>query len=268
MASSESYKDPDDMIVRGQYKSSPFGRAVFVGLRALDPLLQYSILSRHAGITWIPGLLGGALLPATGAEYLLRPANNGLIFDLPPYQSLLLAFSVGSVMKQSFWALAIGQEELSPGNAALISLFTTIKNSIISTAAMWTLTSVNPQASAATDLLKSPYVAVGLTMYVTGILAETISEIQRKSFKKDERNKGKPYSGGLFSLARNINYGAYAVWTAGFALVGGGPALALVIGGFHFWDFAKRAVPAMDRYCTKRVKMTPILPIPRRSKHS
>ena len=253
MASNEGHQDPDDLITRGTYKPTPFGRALFTGLRALDPVIQYSILSRHAGISWIPHRLGGALLPATGATDFLRPANTGLLLDLPPYQSLLLCMSIGSMLKQNFWALAIGQEELSASNAIFIATFNTMTDSLISTLALWTLSSVNPAGSTMFELLKSPYVAVGLALYLTGILTETVSEIQRSRFKKDARNKGKPYSGGLFGLARNINYGGYALWRTGYALVGAGLPLALFIGGWHTYDFVQRAIPALDRYCAKRV---------------
>ena len=252
MDSKEESKATGDLVPRGSFKPSPFGRAVFVGLRAIDPLIQYTILSRHAGISWIPQLLGGALLPATGAAYLFRPANTGLILDLPPYQSLLLCMSIGSMLKQSFWALAIGKEELLTSSAVIIATFATIMNGLNGALAMWTRTSVNPTASTVTELLKVPTIAAGASLFVTGVLVETVSEIQRSRFKQDPRNKGKPYAGGLFSLARNINYTGFTLWKTGYALVAAGPAYGLLVAAFHFYDFSQRAIPILDDYCAKR----------------
>ena len=57
---------------------------------------------------------------------------------------------------------------------------------------------------------------VGQACFWMGILVELISELQRKSFKDDLANKGKPYAGGLFSLARSVNYGGYTLWRGGY----------------------------------------------------
>ena len=255
MTSNEGYqrKDPNDLITRGSYTPTPLGRTLFVGLRAIDPLIQYSILSHHAGISWIPGTFGGALLPTTGTKSLLHPASTGTLLDLPPYQSLLLCMSIGSMLKQSYWLLAVSKDEMPAGSAVIIALLNTVLNTLNSSLALWTLTSVNPNASNVSELLKSPYIVTGLAMYLIGIFTEVVSEIQRRNFKRDLRNKGRPYAGGLFSLARHINYAGYSLWRAGFALVAAGPAWAVVIGGWSAYDFATRAIPVLDRYCTGRV---------------
>ena len=255
MTSNEGYqrKDPNDLITRGSYTPTPLGRALFVGLRAIDPLIQYSILSHHAGISWIPGTFGGALLPTIGTKSLLDPA--GTLSSLPPYQSVLLCMSVGSMLKQNYWLLAVSRDEMPARSALLIALLNTVFNGLNSSLALWTFTSVNPNASTLSELFRSPYVAIGLALYLIGILTETISEIQRRNFKLDGRNKGKPYAGGLFSLARHINYTGYSLWRAGFALVAAGPAWAVVIGGFLVYDFSTRSIPILDRYCSGRVSL-------------
>ena len=139
------------------------------------------------------------------------------------------------------------------GSAVVIALVNTVLNGLNSSLAVWTLTSVNPSASTVSELFKSPYIAAGVALYLIGIVTEVVSEIQRRNFKRDERNKGKPYAGGLFSLARHINYTGYSLWRAGFALVAAGPAWAVVIGGWSVYDFSTRAIPVLDRYCTGRV---------------
>lgn len=241
-----------DLIPRGSYKPSPFGRSLFVSLRAIDPLIQYAILSRHAGISWIPQLLGGVLLPATGAASFWRPATTGALHVLPPYQSLLLFMSIGSMLKQCYWTLAIGKEEFLPSSAVFIAGFNILMDSLNSALALWTRTSLNPSASTVPELLQTPYIAVGLALFLTGIFTETYSEIQRSRFKDDKRNKGKPYAGGLFGLARNINYTGFTLWKTGYALVAAGPIFGVVIGAMHLYDFSQRAVPILDEYCAKR----------------
>lgn len=155
-------------------------------------------------------------------------------------------------MKQSYWAVAIGREEMLLGSAVTIAAFATLMNSIFNALAMWTRTSVNPNASSMTELLQIPYIAAGTALFVAGIAIETISEIQRTRFKDDQRNKGKPYAGGLFGLARNINYTGFTLWKTGYALVAAGPLFGIVIAAMHFYDFSQRAVPVLDQYCAKR----------------
>lgn len=245
----------NDLVARGSYKPSPLNRSVFVGLRVIDPLIQYAILSKQVGISWIPRLFGGELLPADGAANLLRFGKSGVHLNLPPeppYYGLLLCISIVSAMKQTYWAMAIGREEMLLGSAVTIAAFATLMNSLFNALAIWTRTSVNPTASTWTELLQTPYIAAGTTLFLAGIAIETISEIQRSRFKDDQRNKGKPYAGGLFGLARNINYTGFTLWKTGYALVAAGPPFAIVIAAMHFYDFSQRAIPVLDEYCAKR----------------
>ena len=242
-----------DLITRGSHRPTPLGSSLFLALRAVDPFIQYAILSQHTGISWIPRLLGGSLLPATGLSTVgLRPANAAFL-DLPPYQTLLLGMSVGSMLKQSFWLTAVSKEEMLPGAAAVIATFNTVLNGLNAVLALWTVTSINPRADTWGELFQNPWVLAGSVLYATGILTETISEVQRSRFKKDERNKGKPYSGGLFGLARHINYTGYSLWRTGYGVVAAGPLWGAVVASSFLYDFSQRAVPVLDQYCSKRV---------------
>lgn len=60
---------------------------------------------------------------------------------------------------------------------------------------------------------------LGMTLFLLGSYLNTGSEWQRKKFKEDPANKGKLYTGGLFRLARHINYFGDIVWVTGWALV-------------------------------------------------
>ena len=154
--------------------------------------------------------------------------------------------------KQTYWALFIGREELLPGSAMMIAGVNTLMNSLFSALASWSRTSADPSASTITALLTSPSIAVGLLLFTVGIFTELISEIQRSNFKAEPRNKGKPFAGGLFGLARNINYTGFMLWKVGYAFVAAGPGLGVVTGAMHFYDFSQRAIPLLDRYCERR----------------
>ncbi|KAL8791792.1 MAG: hypothetical protein Q9195_005601 [Heterodermia aff. obscurata] len=160
--------------------------------------------------------------------------------------------SLISTLKQTFWTLFIGREEMHFRSALIIAFFATFMNSLNSALASWSVTSLAPRASTLPELLKIPTITAGATLFLSGVLIETISEIQRARFKADAQNTGKPYAGGLFGLARNINYTGFTLWKAGYALVAAGPGFGILVAAFHFYDFARRAVPILDEYCAKR----------------
>ena len=132
------------------------------------------------------------------------------------------------------------------GPAIAICIFNTVNNSL--NTLLFTLAGSNPT-------YVSPYsFYVGAALYTVGILVEPLAEVQRKIFKDKPENKGKPYAGGLFSLARNINYGAYTIWRTGFALACGGPVWAGLAGLAFSYDFATRAIPVLESYCEDKYK--------------
>jgi protein-S-isoprenylcysteine O-methyltransferase Ste14 len=243
-------KDSRDLLIRGSYAPSPIGRALFVGLRALDPFLQYGILAHGAGSTLIHGL-GGTVLPSG------PPAHTGIeLIDslrLSPYRLTLLAMSIGSMLKQNYWAVLLSGDPIPIGAAFAIGAFNSVFNSLASLLAVCSATSAAPSGD---ELLANRQVLIGITLYVTGIFLEWVSEIQRTSFKSNPNNKGKPYKGGLWSLARHINYGGYTLWRTGYALTGGGWITATAVASFFTWDFITRAIPVLDKYCSEKASPT------------
>jgi steroid 5-alpha reductase family enzyme len=162
--------------------------------------------------------------------------------------------SVGTTLKHVYWSVTLSQQELSPVHAVIISLFNTAFNCLNTAFSLWPVTSAYTTNNFSwTSLLHSPSVVFGIFLYTSGILTEIISEIQRSRFKSDPANAGKPYSGGLFSLARNINYTGYLLWRTGFALAAAGPIWAMFVFAFFFRNFAVQSVPELDNYCQKRV---------------
>ncbi|RDW81276.1 uncharacterized protein DSM5745_04833 [Aspergillus mulundensis] len=244
-----SEKPLHDNVSRHKTPSAP-GRAVFVGLRALDVLWQYRLLTRGWASQCIERL-GGHSIPIT---QILSSATST---SLTPYYTLVTLLSLGSSIKQIGTMLFISEQETPVPSAIAVAGFNTIFNSANTLLSVWSLTSQVPAEtevplSPGEFVLLNPLLSLGVGAYILGILTETVSEVQRTLFKKDPANKGKPYGGGLFSLATNINYGGYTIWRAGYALICGGAAPAVVTFSFFFWDFATRGVPVLDGYLEDR----------------
>lgn len=163
--------------------------------------------------------------------------------DLTPFQAVIWAMSIGSAVKHIFWALVIAKEPMSVQSAVIVALFNTAMNSANTLA--FSLAAKNPTWSEAVCRISIP-------IFVAGILIETISELQRKAFKDDPKNKGKVYSGGLFSYARHINYFGYMIWRGAAALAGGGLAWGTFIVLFFRYNFLNMSIPELDEYCKKK----------------
>jgi protein-S-isoprenylcysteine O-methyltransferase Ste14 len=239
---SEAAKDRD-LISRGDYTSTPGGKATFFILRSLDPFLQYAILANGVGTTFLHRV-GLRTLPQGIPTHTGISAIDGL--GLSPYRLILLGMSIGSVVKQNIWVSG-SNEPMPVGAAVLIAAFNTVNNGLNAYAFLLSATSASKESA----FPQAPLI-VGSALYITGILTELISELQRNAFKKDPKNKGKAYTGGLWSFARHINYGAYSIWRAGFAMASGGWIWGAVVGAFFLSDFATRGVPILNEYCEKR----------------
>ena len=252
-------KKPGDWEMASRKKApSPIGTAIFVGLRSADVALQYSIFQRGWGASVIEALGGRAIQAST-------IAGSGVL-GLTPYATIISTMALGSTVKQLVNLLYISEQEMLPPAAALICALNTVLNSANTLLSLWVVSSaapalVSPSASILDVVTSSPTVAVGVGLYTVGIITELFSELQRKVFKDKAANKGKPYGGGLWSLATNINYGGYTLWRAGYAMAAAGPVWGLAIGAFFFYDFTSRAIPVLDNYCTDKVGLFNLQPL-------
>lgn len=225
------------------------GHILFVALRALDLPLQYYLLTSGAGTNLI-SRLGGTPAP--------QPlASNGGILGLSPYHTLVMGLATGSAAKQIYWKLAINDTVMPAGFSVGIAVYNTLLNTLNTGFALWSATCQDPsnilESSSLTSLLtKQPTITLGALLYTLGIFTEWYCEIQRANFKRNPANKGKPYSGGLFSLARNINYGGYTLWRTGYSLICAGWGWGVVQAAWLAGDFAARAIPSLDAYCEQR----------------
>lgn len=235
-----------DLINRGRKNPTPLGTAIFVGLRSLDPFLQYQILKHGLG-TSIITRLGGTLLPidvptATG----LYPIDA---LGLSPYRLILLAMAAGSSIKQIYWLVGTSQEEFPPGPAVAVSVYNTLFNSIASL--LFTCAATSGSTFGYGKFPQLPLI-IGAVFYTVGIFTEAISETQRAAFKADPKNKGKAHTTGLFGLARHINYGGYSLWRGGYMMAASGFVGGAIAGTFLALDFSLRAIPVLTEYCQKR----------------
>ncbi|OCK82169.1 hypothetical protein K432DRAFT_324702 [Lepidopterella palustris CBS 459.81] len=235
-----------DYVNRYDKSPTPIGRAVFVGLRAFDPFLQYSILAQGIGTSLLYHVGLTALPPGI-------PAHTGIFFidglQLSPYRLIILGMALGSAVKHCIWATTISGEGMYIPSAITVGAFNLAFNSLNTCLFICEQTSASTSSNARFPQLP---LIVGGTMYTVGILTELIAEVQRKRFKSEPKNQGKPYTGGLWNLARHINYGAFTVWRAGYAIASAGWTWGALTGAFFFFDFATRGIPVLDDYCTKR----------------
>jgi hypothetical protein len=101
--SSNMPKKLQDYVPRGRTESTPLGTTIFCGLRALDPLLQRSLL------------LSASLVPYFGRSAANPPPAGGDVITtaglgLTPFQAVIWGMSVGSAVKQIFWLSTISNE--------------------------------------------------------------------------------------------------------------------------------------------------------------
>jgi hypothetical protein len=243
-------KLPHSFLPRGDAtkKPSPLGTTVFVGLRIADVFIQYGILANH---------LASPLLDLIGTPHIssfASPAPHAIALGLPLKPLIIWGMAVGTMLKQNYWVLNLSNEEMPVGNAINIALFNTIFNSMNSilslTAASHFLTGSSFWEN---PVEVTPLFLFFTATYTIGALVEVGAEVQRKYFKQDPKNKGKPYTGGLFGLARHINYGAYTVMRGSYAFACGGWVPGILVAAVFGTDFARRGIPVLDDYCERRV---------------
>jgi len=199
------------------------GPALFSLGRLADNGIQYLLLRDHGAIP--AGLIG---VPA---------ALDG------DYSKVLLGLYSLSSLRQVYWAVVMNENNLPPGMAVGIVLFNTFFNTVCTFMAVWWGPSVT---------LSSPLLWTGVGLFTTGILLEMVSEEQRKSFKRQPKNKGKPFTGGLNRIVQHPNYLGYTLWRTGILLTTGSlPATAI---GFLFntGTFLGASIPELQAHNIKK----------------
>ena len=239
----------DDPISRGIKRTNPVGIACFLGSRALDPFLQYGILSKGYGDSLIK-LLRGTVRSQGPA----LASSLGSSWGLSPYRTALLGMSVISMLKQNIHVVAIMQEEITPSFGFAVGAFNAVFNSINSLLFICAQTSATRNGNE--SLTQQPSLIAGAALFALGIAIELGSETQRLVWKKHPANKGKVYDRGLFSICRHINYFGFTLWRTGYALAAGGWAWAVVSAALNINNFANTGVPILQHYMEEKVSIT------------
>ena len=88
---------------------------------------------------------------------------------------------------------------------------------------------------------------VGWILFLGGSMLNTVSELLRKPFKENPKNKGKLYTKGLFKYAIHINYLGDCLWVLGLALISNNMySLLIPLGLFLVFIFGY--IPKSDDY--------------------
>jgi hypothetical protein len=163
--------------------------------------------------------------------YLLRcssKTSGSSLFGLTPYYACIAAMVLTASARHVFWQLYISEQEMPSSFALMACTFNTAMNALNVGMSLWGLASNAPEAGK--GMFWGPWArALGLAMFCLGNFVETFAELQRKTFKEQPANKGKVYMGGLFGMARHINFGGCLVWRTGFAIFGGGLPWGVVV---------------------------------------
>lgn len=228
---------------------SQSGNLIFTILRIVDLPLQYHLIHSWLGLDIVRKLGGTSISPP--------PTIPATVLGLSPYHSLIWGLAAGASLKQIYWCLLVCDNAFEPGFSTTVAMYNTALNTFNTLLSLWVLSSNHSNASTWTELLTSTpnksTIPIGVGLYVLGILTEWWCEVQRKRFKQNPENKGKLYAGGLFGLARNINYGGYTLWRVGYSIVCAGLPWGVAVGMFLFGDFAGRAVPYLETYLKEKV---------------
>jgi protein-S-isoprenylcysteine O-methyltransferase Ste14 len=94
---------------------------------------------------------------------------------------------------------------------------------------------------------------IGILFYLSGSYTNTNSEYYRHVWKLKEGNKGRLYTGGLFSLAVHINYFGDIVLFTGLAMITHSLNM-FVIPLIMALNFVFFIIPSLDRYLEKKYK--------------
>jgi protein-S-isoprenylcysteine O-methyltransferase Ste14 len=92
---------------------------------------------------------------------------------------------------------------------------------------------------------------VGILLYLSGSYINTHSEYYRHIWKLKEKNSGRLYTEGLFSLSMHINYFGDIVLFTGFAMITHRFSM-LVIPSIMTLNFVFIIIPSLDRYLEEK----------------
>lgn len=114
---SEKSKSEDWSLASREKRPSPLGSTLFVGLRAADAVLQYSLLRQRWAVDTVKSLAGVPI-----------PTIRAGPLGFTPYGAVSSALAVGASFKHVIWQLFIVEHEMKPAAAIAIPSFNTLLN--------------------------------------------------------------------------------------------------------------------------------------------
>jgi steroid 5-alpha reductase family enzyme len=205
-------------------------------------------LDRHEFSAAPKCLFLAAMLVALSAAFLMIvPFAGSVPAWLEPYRLEgdafrrgLVLFALGFyVLRLMFTTLVFLKRKLIWGEAVAITALMTVVLVAYARAG-----GANPQPVGLVEIL-------GLILYIAGSYLNTASEAQRQRAKSAPDGAGRLFTGGLFALARHINYFGDVVLFAGLALLTGRLSL-LVIPVAMAINFLAFIIPRKEAYMAKK----------------
>jgi protein-S-isoprenylcysteine O-methyltransferase Ste14 len=95
---------------------------------------------------------------------------------------------------------------------------------------------------------------LGMVVFLTGSLINTLSELQRHFWKKRPEHKGMLYTHGLFQHAMHINYFGDLLWVSAYAIITRN-IYSISIPLLLFCLFTFYNIPQLDAYLAKKYRM-------------
>lgn len=175
-------------------------------------------------------------------------------FDYKSYNSLpsaryyVLFFVVLSAFKHMFWVWNLLEVPITLPTAILLCFINYFFDTVNSLLYLYPDTTPTNHDETITRTM-----LLGGVVFCLGSAVEVFAEIQRRRFKRNRVNKGKPFTRGLFGWARHINYTGFALYRLGATTLSGGLLAGVIVSTAHFMDFFIRAIPVLDNYCSAKV---------------
>jgi protein-S-isoprenylcysteine O-methyltransferase Ste14 len=206
MASKNPKPDPLS-IQRGNYNRSLTGPLLLGFGRITSILLQHWVLTAHPlsrfGIPR-PPTDGALFLPFVGAQ--------------PQLSTIFIGMTATLIFKQNAWIWGYCNERITTTFAFF---------GVVVPAIYEALSALVFSSAASNPLWRKEFLYVGAAVHFLAAATELVSELARASFKRDPKNKGKLYQGGLFGVVRHPNYAANVVYGTVYGFAAGGPLYAL-----------------------------------------
>lgn len=121
---------------------------------------------------------------------------------------------------------------------------------------MWVVSLPVQFGSAHNDTPIGPVAAMGIMVWIVGLVFETVGDAQLAAFKKDPSNQGKVMDKGLWSLTRHPNYFGDSLMWWGIGIIGAETGAGVI--GFigpvvmTYLLLKVSGVPMLERSLTKR----------------